>query len=130
LNPPPPPRKKFLGTPLSFIVSSRLVTLQNVYFIYRRIFKMFGLPYLVTAARFQRPYVNTLTVNAAILPRPRNVDILGISFVSLCSVLSVIGDRFPVFYFKSIISHSIYESGLCIHQYASIIYFAKMLKWQ
>ena len=74
--------------------ASRLVTLQNVYSIYRRIFIMFGFPYPLTAARFQRSYVNTLTVHAAILPRPRNVDILGISFVCLCSVLAVTGDRF------------------------------------
>lgn len=69
---------------------------------------MFGSPYLVTAARFQRSYVNTLTVNAAILTGPRNVDILGIPFVILCSVLAITGYRFPVFYFKNIVSHSIY----------------------
>ena len=78
---------------------------------------MFGFPYLVTAARFQRSCINTLTVNAAILLRPRNIDILGISFVSLCSVLAVIGDRFPVFYFKTIVSHSMYGP-----QYAKVVY--------
>jgi len=88
--------------------SLRLVTLQNECSIYRRIFILFGFPYLVTAARFQRSYVNTLTVNAAILPRPRNVDYLVISFLSLCSVLGAIGDRLPVFYFKNIVSHSMY----------------------
>jgi hypothetical protein len=55
---------------------------------------MFGFPYLVTAARLQRPYINTLTANAAaILPSCRNVGILGISFVSLCSVLAATADR-------------------------------------
>jgi len=80
----------------------RLATLQNVCSIYRRIFVLFGFPYLITAARFQRPYVNTLTVNAAILPRPRNIDNLGISSCSLCCVLAAIGETFPVLYFKNI----------------------------
>lgn len=99
------------------IPALRLVTLQNVCSIYRRVFIMFGFPYLVTAARCQRSYVNTLTVNAAILPRPRNVDILGISSVSLCSVLAVMWDRFPVFYFKNIVIHSIFGP-----QYVKVVY--------
>jgi hypothetical protein len=78
---------------------------------------MFGFPYLVTAARFQRSYVNTLTVNAAILLRPWNVDILVISFFSLCSVLAVIGERLPVFYFKNEVSHSVYGP-----QYVRVVY--------
>jgi len=82
----------------------RLVTLQNVCSIYRRIFILFGFPYLVTGTRFQRSYVNTLTVNAAILPRPQNVDNLVISFFSLCSLLAATGDRFPVFYFKILLA--------------------------